>query len=379
MTIKNTLSIFGILIFLSCGQADNTSSTSKAESNPEKAVSSTNIVASSETPKSIDMEKAEKELMEESLDITEAETPSKETLNGNIENPKPVKVREKVEKVKEVVTNSKINEAPSKVKEVVKEVKEIIEEKPTIETQDVEIEEEVAVEFIDQEIEEEAPIVEKKPVIPAFSHESFNNLLKKHVSSTGKVNYNNLKSEEAKLDAYLKDLDKNPPAADWSKSKKMAYWINAYNAGTIKLILKNYPLKSITSLHGGKPWDQKWIPLGSKTYSLDNIENDILRPVYKDARIHFAVNCAAKSCPPLLNQAWTEGNLKRNFEKQAKAFINNTTHNKITPDAIEISKIFEWYAVDFGDIITYLNKYSTVKINPGAKITYKEYNWDLNK
>jgi uncharacterized protein DUF547 len=220
-------------------------------------------------------------------------------------------------------------------------------------------------------------VIAKKASI--FSHEAFDQLLKKYVSAKGAVNYSGFKSEESKLDTYLKSLEENPPTNDWSKNKKMAYWINLYNAATIKLILKNHPVSSITKLHGGKPWDVSWVKSGNKTYSLNNIENDILRPIYKDARIHFAVNCAAKSCPPLLNSAWTESNLSQNLEQQTRNFINNAKQNKITANSVEISKIFEWYAVDFGNIVDFLNKYANLKINSGAKVTYKEYNWDLNK
>ena len=224
---------------------------------------------------------------------------------------------------------------------------------------------------------EEKPIEAPKP--KKASHEAWDKLLRSYVSSTGKVNYAGFKSNKSALDAYLKHLEENPIESNWTRGEKMAYWINAYNAFTVKLIVDNYPLASITKLHGGKPWDVKWIKLGNKTYSLNNIENDILRPQYKDARIHFAVNCAAKSCPPLLNRAWTAANLNSNFEKQAKAFINNASFNKISADKVQISKIFEWYAGDFGNIITYLNKYANTKINPSAKVEYLEYNWDLNK
>ena len=137
------------------------------------------------------------------------------------------------------------------------------------------------------------------PKFPNLITTLWNGLLRKYVNSSGKVNYKGFKSDKSKLDAYLKELENNPIQENWSKAKKMAYWINAYNAFTIKLIVDNYPISSITKLHGGKPWDVKWIKLGGQTYSLNNIENDILRPKYKDARIHFAVNCAAKSCPPL--------------------------------------------------------------------------------
>jgi len=210
-------------------------------------------------------------------------------------------------------------------------------------------------------------------------HADWNALLSKHVSAAGKVNYKGLKTDVAKLDQYLKDLADHPIESSWSREDKMAYWINAYNAFTVKLILDNYPLKSITDLENGKPWDKKWMKLGGKTYSLNNIENDILRPTYKDARIHFAVNCAAKSCPPLLNKAWTGKNLESNFERQAKAFINNPTYNKVSENNIEISKIFDWYAVDFGNIVEYINKYAAKKASSSAKVEYKEYDWSLNE
>ena len=224
-------------------------------------------------------------------------------------------------------------------------------------------------------------IVEKKKAQapPSFSHEAWDGLLKKYVSSSGKVNYKGLKAEKAKLDAYLEALKNNPPQSSWGRDKTMAYWINVYNAFTVKLIVDNYPVASITKLNGGKPWDKNWIKIGSKTYSLNNIENDILRPKYKDARIHFAVNCAARSCPPLLNRAWTAGSLNSNFEKRAKAFINNPKYNPIAADKVKVSKIFEWYAADFGDLIGFLNRYSSTKINADAKVEYLEYDWNLNE
>lgn len=225
------------------------------------------------------------------------------------------------------------------------------------------------------EVVEEAPVA--VPVAP--SHDSWNTLLTQFVTSTGKVNYKGLKAKQKELEAYLKLLSDKPVQTSWSRNEKMAYWINAYNAFTVKLILDNYPLSSITNLSGGKVWDKKWIKLGGKTYSLNNIENDILRPQYKDARIHFAVNCAAKSCPPLLNRAWTASMLNTYLERQAKQFINNSQYNQVGANKVVISKIFEWYAADFGNIVTYLNKYSTTSINANAQVSYQNYDWALNQ
>ncbi len=227
-----------------------------------------------------------------------------------------------------------------------------------------------------------APAAPKKEVVKpaAFSHAAWNTLAQKHISASGKVNYKGFKADIVAFDAYLKSLADNPIQSSWSRGQKMAYWINAYNAFTIKLIVDNYPVKSITDLEGGKPWDKKWITLGGKTYSLNNIEHDILRPQYKDARIHFAVNCAAKSCPPVWNKAWTAANLNSQLERSAKAFINNANYNEVGGSNAAISKIFEWYAVDFGDSITdYLNKYAATKVDAGTSVTYKDYNWALNE
>jgi hypothetical protein len=220
---------------------------------------------------------------------------------------------------------------------------------------------------------------ETTPAPPAKpNHSAWDALLKQYVSSGGKVNYSGFKAQQSTLQSYLNDLAAHPPASDWSRNEKMAYWINAYNAFTVKLIVDNYPVSSIKDLHSGKPWDVKWIKLGDKTYSLNNIENDILRPTYKDARIHFAVNCAAKSCPPLHNRAWTAANLQNTLQQQTKKFINNATYNSIAANKVKVSQIFNWYGVDFGNLIDYLNQYSSTEIKSGAKVEFQEYDWGLN-
>jgi len=210
----------------------------------------------------------------------------------------------------------------------------------------------------------------------SFSHQIFDDLLKKHVTSAGKVDYAGFKQDQAKLTTYLKQLENQPVESSWSKDKKLAFYINAYNANTISLIVNNYPVSSITDLEGGKPWDKQFVKLDGKTLTLNNIENDIIRPTFKEPRIHFAVNCAAKSCPPLLNKAWTEANIQSELEKRAKSFINNPDYNNVSAGSAKVSKIFEWYAVDFGNLNDYLAKYSDV--NSSTKISYLDYNWALN-
>ena len=210
------------------------------------------------------------------------------------------------------------------------------------------------------------------------NHSVWNNMLQAHVTSSGNVNYAGFKRNALTLENYLFTLRQNPPQASWSKNAQLAYWINAYNAYTIKLIVDNYPVSSIMELHDGKPWDVKWIEIGNKTYSLNNIEHDIIRAKFDEPRIHFAVNCAAKSCPPILNRAWTAKNLEANLEAQTRTFINDSRYNQISAGGAKLSKIFEWYAKDFGDLATYVNKYASRKVKAG-RIDFLEYDWALNE
>ena len=215
-------------------------------------------------------------------------------------------------------------------------------------------------------------------IIKSPSHETWNSLLQQFVSAEGVVDYANFKVSESELDEYLELLRSNPIQGNWSRNEKLSYWINAYNAFTIKLILKHYPVNSILNINSGKAWDLEWIQLGAKQYSLNEIENEIIRPQFKEPRIHFAVNCAAKSCPPLANEAFTPDNIEFLLEKQTQAFIQDASFNQIKKSSVKISKIFEWYGEDFKDLIGFLNKYSSTQINNKAKISYQEYNWDLN-
>jgi Protein of unknown function, DUF547 len=231
-----------------------------------------------------------------------------------------------------------------------------------------------------QVVENKVVIAEKpieKPVKkPESDHSVWNDLLKKHVSTTGKVNYKGFKEDLEILDSYMRSLNENAPSESATKEARLAYWINAYNAVTIRLIVVNYPLTSITKLDGGKPWDVKRYSNGGKKMSLNDIENNILRPM-GDARIHFALNCAAKSCPPILNEAFTAENVNKLLEQRTRQFINSS-RTVIEKDAIKVSKVFDWYGKDFGNVVDFVNKYAKVKASKTAKVTFADYDWSLN-
>jgi Protein of unknown function, DUF547 len=267
------------------------------------------------------------------------------------------------------------NEIPQK-QVIVEEKIVVIEEKKEviIEEQKQEIE---AVKVEANTPKTDIVIAENPSAVRRLPSTVLNDLLQKYVSATGKVNYKELKTNKTQLNETAKAFQDNPPQESWSKDEKLAYWMNVYNVFTLKLIVDNYPISSITKLDNGKPWDVKRIEIDGKKYSLNDIENVVIRPKFKDARIHFAINCAAKSCPPLHNEAFTAENVQNLLTQRTRKFIRSSA-NKLTENSAEISKIFDWYATDFGDIVAFLNKYATVKIAKGAKVTFADYNWDLN-
>jgi hypothetical protein len=212
----------------------------------------------------------------------------------------------------------------------------------------------------------------------AFDHAIFNDLLKKHVSSDGNVDYNGFKSDSKTLQSYIDLLKTYQPIDNWTKDENLAYWINAYNALTIDLILRNYPTKSIKDIKD--PWDQRLWKLGDKWQNLNDIEHEILRKM-NEPRIHFAIVCASVSCPKLQNKAFMATNLEEQLTNATKEFLSDRSKNELSENNIKLSKIFKWFKKDFeqnGSLIDFLNQYTEVKISNKAKKRFMDYNWDLN-
>ncbi|MEZ4887314.1 MAG: DUF547 domain-containing protein [Chitinophagales bacterium] len=223
-----------------------------------------------------------------------------------------------------------------------------------------------------------------------ITHETWDSLLKVHVNNQGLVDYKGFQTDRKKLDTYLQKVSEHHPNdKNWSKEEQMAYWINAYNAFTVQLILDNYPVESIKDVTSGpsisfvnSPWDIKFIEIEGAKYDLNNIEHNFLRKRFEDPRIHVGVNCASASCPALPQFAFTADKLYEQLDQQARLFINDPSKNKITSNNIQISKIFKWFEGDFtknGTLIDFLNKYSDTKINANASVDYLDYNWSLNE
>lgn len=210
-------------------------------------------------------------------------------------------------------------------------------------------------------------------------HASYHALMKTHTNAEGQVDYDGLVPKAADLKMYLDRLSKVDVESLSSKEEKMLFYVNLYNAATIDLILDNYPTTSIKDLDDGKTWDVKRVRLGKERLSLNEIEHEILRKRWDDPRVHVAVNCAAASCPALF-LAESDEELNAMLDESMRAFVNDTTKNTITSDTLYLSKIFEWYADDFGDIKTYIKSYVADPELIGDKVVvrYRPYDWSLN-
>jgi hypothetical protein len=224
-------------------------------------------------------------------------------------------------------------------------------------------------------------------VAQTLDHAAFNTLLNKYVKN-GRVDYKGFQREAAALDQYLKTLEKTdtkrlPP------KEQFAFYVNAYNAWTIKLVLSEYPgIKSIKDLGGffTTPWKKKICRIDGSLLTLDDIEHTILRPRFKDPRIHFVVNCASKSCPPLRSEAFLASMLDHQLDDSARTFINSSKYNYLKGQTLYVSKIFKWYASDFeNDVVGFFLKYAqgslkdALKLNRNTiEVEYLDYDWSLN-
>jgi len=195
--------------------------------------------------------------------------------------------------------------------------------------------------------------------------------------------------DRALLDNYLNNLE-GTAVSSFSRPQQRAFWINLYNASTVNLILEHYPLETITnisfSFFSFGPWDEDLLSVEGVELSLNDVEHRILRPIWKDKRTHYALNCASLGCPNLLPQAFTYLNTESLLEQGARDYINHPRGVKIQGENLILSKIYEWYQADFGGneegVIKHLQRYSTNKKlkylhADDLEIEY-QYNWLLN-
>lgn len=217
-------------------------------------------------------------------------------------------------------------------------------------------------------------------------HSVWTELLQKHVKE-GKLNYQGILNDSVKFNGYLSDLKSSlPNDNNWSHEEQFAYWINAYNAFTVDLIVQNYPIKSIKDIKGGvafinSVWDIKFIKIEGQEFDLNNIEHGILRDKFKDPRIHFAINCASISCPALKDEAYTPDRIDQQLNEAARDFLYDKSKNSINIQEAKLSKIFKWFKKDFTkgqSLVEFLNTFLDSPISESTKISSLDYDWNLN-
>jgi hypothetical protein len=235
---------------------------------------------------------------------------------------------------------------------------------------------------------------------PKFSHERWDKLLKTYVTKEGWVDYARLQRESAaELRAYLKDLA-GAKVADWKdRNEVKAFWINAYNAVCVQTLLDKKLPASVpkAAVFGTNIFTEVTYEVAGKKRSLDEIEHKILRPTFRDNRIHAAVVCGASSCPRLRPEAYAGDKLDIELDEECRSWINVETNKKGERKnyldrgrkVFYVSKIFDWYEEDFGDsdegilkfVQTHLNAEDLdfVKKNPGVRVKFLAYDWNLNK
>ena len=222
---------------------------------------------------------------------------------------------------------------------------------------------------------------------PTVDHSIYAELLMKYVKN-GRVDYEGFKSEEAKLDDYLKILE-SVDSKSLSEDEMFAFYVNAYNTWTIKLILSGYPeVKSIKDLGSlfKSPWKKEIVRIDGGVITLDNVEHDILRPRFKDPRVHFAINCAAISCPPLRAEPYQGDILGTQLDDSTRSFLNDPNRYKFEGNTFYVSRIFKWFAEDFKhDVLSFYLKYADEDLRrkleakrTSLRIQYLPYDWGLN-
>lgn len=206
-------------------------------------------------------------------------------------------------------------------------------------------------------------------------------LFEKNVNSKGMVNYKGIANDPTDLESLVEVIG-GADLAQMEGNTKKAFLINTYNILVIKGITDNYPTSSPLDIDGF--FKEITHSVGGQQLTLSDLEKEVIMEEFPDARLHFALVCAAKGCPPLKNWAYSPDKLETELESVTKAAINNKSFVSTTsfPPLAKLSMIFDWYAADFkrdgGSVLGYINSYRTEDVPTSYKMVYVDYDWTLN-
>jgi hypothetical protein len=244
------------------------------------------------------------------------------------------------------------------------------------------------------------------PALPAAAapdpQAAFDALLARYVKVGGdglnRVDYarwHASRADRQALDATIAALAAQAPSA-MARAEAFAYWANLYNAITLKVIIDRYPVKSIRDIRSegvwldpkayAGPWRTKRVSVEGRSLSLDDIEHEIMRPTFKDPRVHYAVNCASVGCPNLMPKAWRSATLEADLDAAARAFVNHPRGARVKAGKLTVSSIYAWFKEDFGGtdaaVIAHLKQFAKPdlrqKLASIRAIDGDDYDWTLN-
>lgn len=203
-------------------------------------------------------------------------------------------------------------------------------------------------------------------------------------------------ADRAALDAYIMEMSARRPSS-MPRAEAFAYWGNLYNAVTLKVILDRYPVASIRDIKSDNwldpraytgPWRQQRVTVEGRRLSLDDIEHEIMRPTFRDPRVHYIVNCASYGCPNLMDRVWRAATLEADLEAAARAFVNHPRGVAVLPNGtLRVSSIYKWFIVDFGGndagLIAHFRQYAegalARSLAASPRIAEDDYDWSLNR
>ncbi len=228
-------------------------------------------------------------------------------------------------------------------------------------------------------------------------HSPWDRILKRYVrdgnDGINRFAYSEVSAQDRKdLDSYIQRLTETP-ISRYNAREQFAYWVNLYNALTIQVILEHYPVTSIREINISPglftrgPWRKKLVTVEGEAVSLDDIEHRILRPIWNDPRIHYAVNCASLGCPNLQQEAFVGADLERQLDTAAAAFVNHPRAVAVTDSGARVSSIYEWFKADFGGtdrgVLAHLRSYAEPplerRLSSVERVSSHHYDWSLNR
>ena len=232
-----------------------------------------------------------------------------------------------------------------------------------------------------------------------LTHYPWTNFLKKYVTTDGELqkntlNYQAVTNEDKKhLTDYIKSLSIIDPRT-LNKREQFAYWVNLYNSLTVKLIIDHYPVESIKDIkaHGFSfgPWDKNVITIAGEPFSLNDIQHKILRPIWKDSLVHYALSCAALSCPQVRKMAYNSRNSDWMLQTSARRYVNNNADVYFAEDGLHLSAMYQWYGDDFSrdqnngkgfmsHIIYFAEEPLRQRLRDYRGLVHFDFDWSLNK